>query len=208
MCFRVELITYSSMYYHTAVLLLFRPFLKAKIINSPEILPRDVCRQSANEISNLFSHHVAMFGYNGLWMFQVHCLLTACTIHIINIPTIAATTRLTAACNSLQNLTDRNQWASSSLKILRGLVEKWNLIIPQEADEALYRDVSPETREIDISRPQPISRSASWRGDARQGFAAPTDPGTAYMNVSLLRPPKTRRLPHSCMTSSSVSVNC
>jgi len=120
-------------------MLLFRPFLKATITGS-DVVPREICRQSANTISDIWAHHRALYGLEGIYMFQVHCLLSACTIHIVNLPTIAATKYFTAACNTFQDLFSRNEWARSSLTILRGLVEKWGLILPQEAEEALCRD--------------------------------------------------------------------
>lgn len=127
------------MYYHAAVLLLFRPFLKAKFTES-DVSPREVCRQSANAISDIFAQHRRLYDLVGIYTFQVHCLLTACTIHIINVPTISSTNYLTAACDSFQDLVHRNEWATGSLNIIKGLVQKWNIILPIEAETALYRN--------------------------------------------------------------------
>lgn len=128
------------MYYHTAILLLFRPFLKATIDYS-DVVPREACREAANMISDLWQEHYTLYGLSGIYMFQVHCLLTACTIHIINVPTISANRHLTRACNIFQELISRNEWARSSLVILRGLAEKWRLVLPLEVEEAMYRDI-------------------------------------------------------------------
>ncbi|KAF2499221.1 hypothetical protein BU16DRAFT_263766 [Lophium mytilinum] len=127
------------MYYHAAVLLLFRPFLKAQFTHS-DVSPREVCRQSANAISDIFAQHRRLYDHVGIHTFQVHCLSTACTIHIINVPTISSTKYLTAACNDFQDLVDRNEWATGSLNIIKGLVQKWNIILPLEAETALYRN--------------------------------------------------------------------
>ncbi|KAF2810451.1 uncharacterized protein BDZ99DRAFT_312358 [Mytilinidion resinicola] len=127
------------MYYHAAVLLLFRPFLKAQFTES-KVSPREVCRQSANAISDIFAQHRRLYDLVGIHTFQVHCLSTACTIHIINVPTISSTKYLTAACNSFQDLVHRNEWATGSLNIIKGLVQKWNIILPLEAETALYRN--------------------------------------------------------------------
>ena len=135
-----SLIFTSSMYYHTAVLLLFRPFLKATIDYS-DVVPREVCREAANMVSDLWQEHYSIYGLSGIYMFQVHCLLTACTLHIINVPTISATRHLTRACAIFQELIPRNDWARSALVILRGLAEKWRLVLPLEVEEAMYRDV-------------------------------------------------------------------
>jgi hypothetical protein len=128
----------QSMYYHAAVLLLFRPFLKAKFTES-DLTPSEICRQAAASISDLFSEHRSLYDTVGIYTFQLHCLLTACTIHIINIPAIASTTYLTQACNHFHDLARWNEWATGSLTIIKGLVRKWSIILPGEAELALYR---------------------------------------------------------------------
>lgn len=127
------------MYYHAAVLLLFRPFLKARFTES-DVSPQEICRMSANKISNLFAQHRQLYGLDGLLTFQLHCLLAACTIHIIKLPSISATTQLAASCNSFQDMVKHNGWATGSLDIIRGLVQKWKIVLPLEVEAALYRD--------------------------------------------------------------------
>lgn len=127
------------MYYHAAVLLLFRPFLKARFTDS-NITPSDVCRQSAIAISQLFGQHRRLYDTVGIYTFQLHCLLTACTIHIINVPAIASTKYLTEACNHFHDLARWNEWAVGSLDIIKGLVHKWKIILPGETELALFRN--------------------------------------------------------------------
>lgn len=154
-----------SMYYHAAVLLLMRPFLKAKFTHS-DISPSSVCRQAAASISDIFAQHRRLYHTVGIYTFQLHCLLTACTIHIINIPAIASTACLTAACNHFHDLSPWNKGASGSLDTIRGLVQKWSIILPTEAEEALYRDSGPSRPAEDVSMGgqqdafQPSKRSA------------------------------------------------
>ena len=65
------------MYYHAAILLLFRPFLKAKFTDTAiGFTPRDICRSSAEAISELWSDHHKLYGLKCIFMFQVHTLLT------------------------------------------------------------------------------------------------------------------------------------
>jgi hypothetical protein len=127
------------MYYYASVLQLFRPFIRAKFTES-DISPADICRQSANEISNLFAQHLALYGPTGIYTFHVQCLLAACTMHIINLPAISAATALTAASISFHKLIPRNTWALGSLNVIKGLVQKWNIILPGEVEEALYKE--------------------------------------------------------------------
>lgn len=167
------------MYYHAAVLLLFRPFLKAKFTES-DISPREVCRQSANAISDIFAQHRRLYDLVGIYTFQVHCLLTACTIHIINVPTISSTNYLTAACDSFQDLVHRNEWATGSLNIIKGLVQKWNIILPIEAETALYRN-QEVLSSFDFgsgsgsqSSPSPTSGASVCRPEKRAHFLNPS----------------------------------
>jgi len=125
------------MYYHAAVLLLFRPFLKAKFTQS-DISPQDVCRSSAAAISQIFDQHRRLYDSIGLYTLQIHCLLAACTVHIINIPAIASTQYLTSAARHFQDLATLNGWAGECINILKDLVSKWNIILPMEAENALY----------------------------------------------------------------------
>ncbi|KAB8337010.1 hypothetical protein FH972_021314 [Carpinus fangiana] len=160
------------MYYWVAILHLFRPFLKATIHNS-DISPREVCRQAANNISDLMHEHARLYQRKGIYMFQVHCLLSACTIHIINIPSIQATRQFTEACNTFQELIPGNEWARSCLHVLRNLVEKWNLILPLEAEEALCRDQYSQ---------KSVSNTSSLSDVPRLLHA--TDPSTVFGDIN------------------------
>ncbi|EKG14941.1 Transcription factor fungi [Macrophomina phaseolina MS6] len=170
------------MYYHAAVLLLFRPFLKARFTKS-DVSPLEVCRQSANNISNLFARHREQYGLDGIFTFQLHCLLTASTIHIIKLPSISATSHLAAACNNFQDLVRQNKWATGSLDILRSLVTKWKIVLPLEVEAALYRgqeapptiaDTAPNAT-IDTSIPAVKEHNHNNSGFAPgDGASAPT----------------------------------
>ncbi|KAF2142065.1 uncharacterized protein K452DRAFT_26023 [Aplosporella prunicola CBS 121167] len=138
------------MYYHAAVLLLFRPFLKAELTDS-DISPREICRTSANAISDLFAQHRQLYGLVGIFTFQMHCLLTACTIHIINLPSVSATNHLAFACNSFQDLVKQNAWAAGSLNIIKGLVQKWQIVLPTEVENTLYRNQGDVATAFDFS---------------------------------------------------------
>lgn len=146
--------------WHSAVLLLFRPFIRAKITDS-DVVPQDVCRNSANSISELFAKHRATYDLAGICSFQIQCLMTACTIHILHMPAIASTTHFVDACNSLHDLMERNEWARTSLNTIKSLVKKWDRVLPIEAEAALYRDERMEEQQpllpamtADVRQPQ------------------------------------------------------
>ncbi|KAF2435240.1 hypothetical protein EJ08DRAFT_581095 [Tothia fuscella] len=181
------------MYYHAAVLLLFRPFLKAKFTNNP-LSPSEVCRSAAASISDLFSEHRKSFDTVGIYTFQLHCLLTACTIHIINVPAIASTAYLTKACDHFHDLAHWNEWATGSLTIIKGLVQKWSIILPGEADTALYRNTPDgltdgnldnasghQTDVFRTSKRMAFLNPSSSVVPKRQKLAMPRLPGAAFL---------------------------
>jgi hypothetical protein len=159
------------MYYHAAVLLLFRPFLKAKFTQS-DLTPSDVCRQAAAFISDLFLEHRRLYDTVGIYTFQLHCLLTACTIHLINVPAIASTSYLTQACNHFHDLARWNEWATGSLTIIKGLVEKWSIILPVEAEVALYRTQRGDEVHVEssVTEGDPGPRGEMFRSPKRMAF--------------------------------------
>lgn len=117
-------------------------------------------------------------------MFQVHCLLTACTIHIVNLPSISATNHFTEACNTMQDLSSRNAWAGSCLTILRGLVQTWKLILPQQAEQALYRgqeaqDLASVNQPVVNYDEHPSLSKLTRPSEDRQ---QPADPALIYPN--------------------------
>lgn len=159
-----------SLYYKTAILLLFRPFLKATITDS-DLVPRDICRDAADSISSIWALHREMFGLSGVWQFQVNCLLIASTIHIINIPAISATQNLMQACSTFQDLVGWHGWARSSLNTLRDLVVKWSIVLPKECEEVLYRDIRSQTASPGIGGSQ-MTLSSHGNRTARPEKAA------------------------------------
>lgn len=161
------------MYYHAAVLLLFRPFLRAKFTESA-ISPADLCRQAATSLSDLFARHLALYGATGVFTFHLQGLLAACTIHLINLPAIASAAALTAAAHSLTALVHRNAWALAALRLIRALVRRWGIVVPGELEAALYPSgVEEESPAADDS-----TRRESPPREPRSR-AAPKRPATA-----------------------------
>lgn len=171
-----------SMYYHAAVLLLMRPFLKAKFTHS-DISPSDVCRQAAAAISDIFAQHRRLYHTVGIYTFQLHCLLTACTIHIINLPAISSTACLTAACNHFHDLSHWNKGANGSLDTIKGLVQKWTIILPIEAEQALYRNSGENRTADDVN----MGEQESFLSTKRSAYLGPLkDPKRIRLTIAQL----------------------
>jgi hypothetical protein len=180
-----------SLYYHAAILLLFRPFLRARFTQS-DLIPSELCRQSATNISDLFAKHMTYFGTTGIYAFQIQCLLSACTIHLVNLPSIASSSNLLAACEAYHALVSRNTWALGSLKLIKELVVKWNIILPGDVEQSLYRPHVEPFDELFDDRSAP--QAEILRGAKRGAFLNPSSqvmqkrPRLAPVQTSATRP--------------------
>lgn len=128
------------MFYWNSVLLLFRPFVKARIAET-DMSPGEICHNASIKISELFALHQGLYGLNGISFCQLSCLVTACTVLIMNLPAPKTITHLKNACDALHQLAPRNLYAQRGIDVIDSLVQKWNIILPGEVEQALNRDV-------------------------------------------------------------------
>lgn len=130
-------VLFLHMQYHTAVLLLYRPFLSARLIAFPDKTPREICKSAAIAISEVYDEHIRQFDNSGICTFQVHCLLTACTIHLLDLKEQSTVDRLLSACDGLWKFAPRVLWAAAALHIIKALAQKWQLSMPDGLERAL-----------------------------------------------------------------------
>ena len=69
------------MYYHFAILLLFRPLLKLRIVGS-NITPRDVCAQAADAITGLLRSYSQLYTLRRTPSFVPYFVLTSSIMHL------------------------------------------------------------------------------------------------------------------------------
>ncbi|KAI0111173.1 fungal-specific transcription factor domain-containing protein [Nemania sp. FL0031] len=74
-------VLFAHMYYHFAILLLFRPLIKLRIIGSA-ILPRDVCSQAADAIQGLLRSYSQLYTLRRTPSFVPYFLLTSSIMHL------------------------------------------------------------------------------------------------------------------------------
>jgi hypothetical protein len=130
-------VLYLHMQYHTAVLLLYRPFLSARLTDFPDKTPHEICKSAAIAISETYDEHIRQFDNSGICTFQVHCLLTACTIHLLDLKEQSTVNRLLAACDGFRKFAPRVLWAAAALHIIKALAQKWQLSMPDSLEQAL-----------------------------------------------------------------------
>lgn len=136
------------MYYHFAILLLFRPLIKLRIIGS-KILPKDVCSQAADAIQGLLTSYAQLYTLRRTPSFVPYFVLTASIMHL----TIGAASvvdvnpgKVTAAdikqavkidprvsnalkrgISDLTEMAPCHHFAEQALNILRYLAKKWGV---------------------------------------------------------------------------------
>lgn len=74
-------VLFAHMYYHFAILLLFRPLIKLRIIGS-SILPRDVCSQAADAIQGLLRSYSQLYTLRRTPSFVPYFVLTSTIMHL------------------------------------------------------------------------------------------------------------------------------
>ncbi|KIH87367.1 c6 zinc finger domain containing protein [Sporothrix brasiliensis 5110] len=74
-------VLFAHMYYHFAILLLFRPLIKLRIIGS-RILPKDVCLQAADAIQGLLRSYSQLYTLQRTPSFVPYFVLTSSIMHL------------------------------------------------------------------------------------------------------------------------------
>ncbi|EXL66302.1 hypothetical protein FOPG_17518 [Fusarium oxysporum f. sp. conglutinans race 2 54008] len=74
-------VLFAHMYYHFAILLLFRPLIKLRIIGS-QVSPRDVCLEAANAIQDLLMSYSRLYTLKRVPSFMPYFALTSSIMHL------------------------------------------------------------------------------------------------------------------------------
>lgn len=165
------------MYYHFAILLLFRPLIKLRIIGS-KVSPRDVCSQAADAIQGLLTSYSQLYTLKRTPSFVPYFVLTSTIMHLA----IGATgvddgdagtneekmkkaakvdPKVTDALNQgIADLTEMapcHHFAEQALNILRFLAKKWNIEVNVDGDKTPPDDpdnlVRPYTSSLNFFAP-------------------------------------------------------
>ncbi|KAK6386687.1 hypothetical protein LTR65_008750 [Meristemomyces frigidus] len=141
------------MYYYAAVLHLFRPYIKLDLTGAG-LFPRDTCTFCAKEISSLMNALRAMYGLRRVCLAATSFLMSACTIHLLNLPSDSAASHLSQGLHDLQAMSVNHQFAARCVDIIRSLATKWNIALPETAASAVFRGVG--------ARPWPSPPSSTF----------------------------------------------
>ncbi|KAK7224190.1 hypothetical protein V2G26_012193 [Clonostachys chloroleuca] len=155
------------MHYHFAILLLFRPLIKFRIVGS-SIYPRDLCLQAANTIQDLLRSYSQLYTLSHTPSFVPHITLASSMIYLAigtssssALPPISGTTQpgpdgqkpvlgkidaplaeaLSRGIAGLQEMASYHQFAAQALDILQYLAKEQNIEIAIGGKEEVLRTV-------------------------------------------------------------------
>lgn len=179
------------MYYHFAILLLFRPLIKLRILGS-KVSPRDVCSQAADAIQGLLTSYSQLYTLRRTPSFVPYFVLTSAIVHLaIGASSVEEGTASTgqekmeaaaridprvseALCQGIADLTEMapcHHFAEQALNILRYLAKKWNIDVDINGGKPLPDDndelVKPYTSSLNFFAPNVLAEDfiCHWGDD-------------------------------------------
>ena len=123
------------MYYHYAILLLFRPFTKLEIIGSG-VSPVDLCAQAADALSALINSYSKLYTLRRTPSFVPYFVLTSSITHLVNLGNERSGPELfRQGVADMREMTGWHGFAKTSLDILQYLAGRWGVDQAYEKDD-------------------------------------------------------------------------
>ncbi|CAK4033896.1 Nitrogen assimilation transcription factor nit-4 [Lecanosticta acicola] len=180
------------MYYYGCVLHLFRPYIKLDL-QAANLYPRDTCTFCANEISSLMNALRAMYGLRRVTLAVVNLVLSASTIHLLNLPSESAAAHLTQGLHDLDAMSVNHRFAARAVDIIRSLSSKWSIALPESAAAFAYSRLEHPR---DVKSPPPstffaasIPRTESTDGSGTDGRNRSGDSIHSHSSAGPFSPP-------------------
>ncbi|XWW98407.1 hypothetical protein V2A60_006407 [Cordyceps javanica] len=146
-------VLFSHMQYHFSILLLFRPFIRL-VISGSEIIPKEVCLQSASSINTLLRCYAQLYTLRRTPTFLPQFILaSSITLLAIGImdahpnadgsgividPSIVDNVQ--QGMDGLAEIAPCHQFAEQAVNILRRLAQKWNIHLNTDLEPTLDPD--------------------------------------------------------------------
>lgn len=172
----------TSLYYHFAILLLFRPFIKLRFIGSG-VVPADVASQAADAIGTLMRSYDQIYTLQRTPSFVPFIALTSSVMHLVTGYEKDDPSQIQQGARDLQDLCNTHGFSQTGLDVIRFLAYHWNMpnMINEEhpPSEEELRDICKPLAEslnsfcpyIDSDPPDghPKSTTALWTPFPMQG---------------------------------------
>ncbi|EPS43725.1 hypothetical protein H072_2295 [Dactylellina haptotyla CBS 200.50] len=166
-------------------LLLFRPFLKGNPGSTSfpaNLSPKRICINASTTISKLLRLYKRTYGLKQICNIAVYIALSACTIHLMNLPTKTAKRDIVQGVKCLEEISEYWLCGKRALIILKVLSMKYSIELPMEAEMVIARiDTSSEMFGFSVRNLFGTSRSQKSESPPaqvrRQPAARPQAPG-------------------------------
>lgn len=161
------------MYYHFAMLLLFRPLIRYRIIGS-EVTPQDVCSQAADAIQALLASYAQLYTLKRTPSFVPYFVLTSTTMKLAvgaaamrrATPGKAAeihkgvSQALNATITHLTDMVACHQFAAQALSIVRHLAKEGNFGVESEEEEEIVSEQDHSRGNFYLCSPAVVTRDS------------------------------------------------
>lgn len=135
----------------------------------------------------------AMYGLRRVTLSVINLVLSASTIHLLNLPSESAAAHLTQGLHDLEAMSVNHRFAARAVDIIRSLSSKWNIALPESAAAfAQYR----MDNQRDVSSPPPstffaasIPRKESTGGGGADGRNRSGDSIHSHSSAGPFSPP-------------------
>jgi len=114
------------LYYHYAILLLFRPFIKLRFLGS-SVSPRDVSLQAADAITTLVRSYDQLYTLHRTPSFVPYIVLAASVMHLVAGSDSRDEKQIVQATSDLRDLCRTHGFSNRALEILRYLSQEWDM---------------------------------------------------------------------------------
>ncbi|KAL2141995.1 hypothetical protein VTI28DRAFT_1731 [Corynascus sepedonium] len=210
-------VLFAHMYYHFAILLLFRPLIKLRIIGS-SISPRDVCSQAADAITGLLRSYAQLYTLRRTPSFVPYFVLTSSIMHLA-LAAVGPSARrvddggavtsdepsrspdkldphviesIGRGIADLAEMAPCHHFAKQALNILKFMAKKWNI------DVEIKTMAGDEPREVELNdvdkSTRPVAGSLNFfatnfqESDYSCTWGANTGPGSAGKKGEGIKP--------------------
>jgi len=118
------------MYYHFALIMLFRPFIKLRFLASA-VSPLEMCLQAANNISLVVQTYKQAYSFRQTPVFFPYVLLASTTAHLATVQSVptpfGGTSPTLPELADLQLLSARLPFAKRAISIIKFLARQWGV---------------------------------------------------------------------------------
>ncbi|RDW56823.1 hypothetical protein BP5796_12890 [Coleophoma crateriformis] len=158
-------VLFAHLFYHTATLLLFQPFINLRF-NKSAVIPREVCYQAADAITRIVKSYSAMYTLRRTPSFAPYFVLVSTIIHLVAVKNNHLTDEMTK--NVLQGIADLEEMAKChgfalrAIEAIKHLSRRWRVnLSPQNTGDEVLSDMSRDLSHLTLGLPDQFSLDLS-----------------------------------------------